>query len=294
MIEKVTLEDFGALNRHFHIYGIHSSALDHMDHYHDYYQVCYVVSGEIIHRKEKDTVTLRAGDAFIVPPGFVHSLHFENVHSEMYSLSFAQNLFPPEFSQSNAYQFLSSLQQEREGEITSAVHLRMGMDKPLRQSIEDLMKCLIRQQESKCPVELSAAPSLVMALLNLLSQSYYLQPQNYEEYQSLTEYSNTMHRCVQYVDQHYKEDISSDKLVRMFGISRSVFFSTFPHFAGMPLRKYIANKRILEAQILMRAHPNLTISQIAVEVGYEDDSTFYRNFVAITGTTPSKYKSCHK
>ena len=156
------------------------------------------------------------------------------------------------------------------------------------------MKCLVRQQELESPAELSAAPSLVTAILNFLSQSYYFQPHNYEEYQSLMEYSDTMRCCLDYVDKHFKEEITLDKLIKMFGISRSVFYSAFPHFAGMPLRKYIANKRIIEAQILMRSHPNMTISQIALEVGYEDESTFYRNFVSITGINPSKYKVGHK
>ena len=58
----------------------------------------------------------------------------------------------------------------------------------------------------------------------------------------------------------------------------------------MPLRRYIAQKRIQEAQALIRSHPEMPISQIALEVGYQDDSTFYRNFLQVTGLPPSRYK----
>ena len=291
MSELVTLENFGAAHRHYHIYRINSTSLDHLAHYHNYYQVCYVVSGEILHRQEKDTVALQAGDSFIVPPGFVHSLHFNNQYSEMYSLSFSHSLFPPGFSQSNAYQFLAGLQSGSSAMKSVVVRLRVPMEKTSRQSMEELMKCLIRQQETDCPQGLSAAPSLVASILYLLSQSYYRQAENVQKYDALADYSGILLQCIRYVDLHYKEPLSPTEVAKQFGLSRSVFFSAFPQFAGKPFRKYVAYKRITEAQMLMRTHPEQSISQIAEAVGYLDDSTFYRNFLQITGVTPSKYRA---
>ncbi len=291
MPERVTLENFQAAQRHYHIYRIHSTAVAHLNHYHDYYQVCYVVSGEILHKQGKDVVALQAGDAFIVPPGFVHSVHFNNAYTEMYSLSFSQTLFTPGFTQSNAYQFLAGLQTGVAAMEGETVRLRLSLDISLRQSMEDLMKCLIRQQESACPQGLSAAPSLVSSILYLLSQSYYGQPQNAHAYRALADYSGPMLQCIGYVDKHYKENLSPMELAKQYGLSRSVFFSVFPQFAGMPFRKYVASKRIAEAQMLIRTYPERPISQIANAVGYIDDSTFYRNFLQITGVTPSKYRS---
>ena len=77
----------------------------------------------------------------------------------------------------------------------------------------------------------------------------------------------------------------------VFSFAGSVFFSVFPQFAGQPFRKYVASKRIVEAQMLIRTYPDRPISQIADAVGYIDDSTFYRNFLQITGVTPSKYRA---
>ena len=44
----------------------------------------------------------------------------------------------------------------------------------------------------------------------------------------------------------------------------------------------------------MRTKPGLSVSQIAQELGYEDDSTFYRNFLQVTGMTPSQYRKLYK
>ena len=291
MAEFVTLEIFQATQRHYHIYRIRQTELNHKDHYHNYYQVCYVVSGELKHCQSRDTVTLSAGDAFIVPPGFTHSLHFDNAYTEMYSLAFDEQLFAPGFPQSNAYKFLESLQVKAAVPIHNSVRLQVTLSRSQRRLMESLLECLVRQQQEDCPLGLSAAPSLTASIIYVLAQSYYQQPQNTGELDELAIYNSTLLQCVAYIDQHFREPISLSDLAKRFGLSRSSFCSVFPQFTGMPLRKYIASKRIKEAQTLIRSHPNKPLSLIAAEVGYNDDSTFYRNFLQITGLAPGKYRT---
>lgn len=291
MAEFITLEHFHAASQRYHIYKIQKTEVDHLPHYHDYFQVCYVVSGEIIHRQNHEAVTLRAGDAFIVPPNFTHSLHFNNEHTELYSLAFEESLFHPGFPQSNAYSFLESLQRKATDPAQESVRLRVSMDKNHRKLMENLLECLVYQQQTVCPTDLSSAPSLTAAIVYLLAQCYYQQPHNTVELDALANYNSTLLQCVAYIDRHFREPISLDSLAKQFGLSRSSFCSVFPQFTGMPLQKYIAQKRIKEAQILMRTHPEKSISRIATEIGYQDDSTFYRNFLRITGVSPSKYRA---
>ena len=70
MPEFVNLDRLGAKERHYHIYRIRSSTVSHQDHYHDYFQVCFVTSGELLHRQGDEEVLLLPGDAFVIPPGF--------------------------------------------------------------------------------------------------------------------------------------------------------------------------------------------------------------------------------
>lgn len=165
------------------------------------------------------------------------------------------------------------------------------MDKNQRTLMEKLLECLIYQQQNTCPPGLSSAPSLTTAIIYLLAQCYYQQPQNTGELDRLANYNSTLLQCVAYIDQHFREPISLESLSKQFGLSRSSFCSVFPQYTGMPLQKYIAHKRIKETQILMRTHPEKSVSQIATETGYRDDSTFYRNFLRITGVSPTKYKA---
>lgn len=289
MSRLITLEHFQAEQRHYHIYRVHGSDLTHQTHYHNYFQVCYVVCGEIVHLQEGQAVHLGPGDAFIIPPGFPHSLHFESTYSEMYSLIFDESLFHAGFARSNAHQFLAGLQT---GSVLSgqAVRLRVMLDESQRTSILSLLDCLLRQQEVDCPAELSAVPSLISCVVYLLAQGYYQQPHNARQPDELMSYNSTLHQCTRYIDSHYKENISLTALAKQFGLSRSTFCAVFPRFTGLSVRRYIAQKRILEAQMLIRSSPELTLGEIAAEVGYEDTTTFYRNFLRIAGVSPSKYR----
>lgn len=290
MAEFITLDHLHAAQRRYHIYRIRKSQVDHQPHFHNYFQICYVVSGEIIHRQNSEAVALGAGDAFIVPPDFTHSLHFNNEQTEMYSLAFEQALFSPGFPQSNAYQFLDTLHTKAVAPTADSVRLRLNLNKSQRRLMESLLDCLMRQQQEDCPPGLSAAPSLVAAIIYLLAQGYYQQPQNAGELDELARYNGTLLQCVAYIDEHFREPISIAGLTKQFGLSRATFCSVFPQYTGMPLRKYIAQKRVKEAQTLIRAYPERSISAIATEVGYQEDSTFYRNFLQITGLSPAKYR----
>ena len=280
MPKLVTLKNLHADNNHYHIYRTRRSKVADQLHYHDYFQVCFVANGEIIHAQGNREERLCAGDAFLVPPGFVHRLTFGK-GAEIFSLSFDEFLFHPGFSYSNIYGFLTGLQKTAE---EGNVRLRVMLDEERYKSAHSILECLLRQQKEDLPAELSAAPSLIAALLYYLAQVYYSQD-------SVPGNSGAqLLQCLEYINDHYKEELSLSELAKHFGMSRSAFCTVFPRLAGMPLHQYVADKRITEAQMLIRTKPAWKLSQIAAEVGYSDDSTFYRNFVKICGISPAQYR----
>lgn len=291
MSELVDLSRFDAQQRHYHIYRIRNSLMDHLAHCHNYFQLCLVTSGRILHCQQGDSVPLGPGDAFIIPPGMTHSLHFDSPYSELYSLAFELSLFHPGFPRSSVYSFLSSLQSDAPGR---SVRLRVPLGETQYTGIQTLMDCLIRQQQDdRTPAELSAAPSLISSLLYLLAQSYYVQPHNSRQLGELDDGSSIILRCTRYIEQNYTQPLDLSSLARQLGLSRSTLCAVFPQFTGLSPHRYIAKKRIEAAQLLIRSHPELTLAQVAARVGFEEPSTFYRTFVRLTGLSPSRYRQLH-
>ena len=285
----VTLKDFNAEEQHFFVRYISDSKVANKSHYHNYYQLCFVEEGEIAHVQGGNSLILKKGDAFIIPPNFAHSIKFLNESSRIYSLSFDENLFCGSVSQSNAYQFLTSIRTQNSiGQQTAT--MKISLNEPKSAELKRLLDCLICEQENVSPLELSAATVIVTAIVYVIAQSYYQQQKNAKQLESFVHHGNVLLRCVRYIDLNYTKDISIDLVAKEFALSRASFCKEFPQFTGTSFKKYVSQKRITRAQSLIRNCPQKTLAAISEEVGYTEFTTFYRNFLRITGVSPQKYK----
>lgn len=290
MANKITLDFFNAQNKHYHIYKISHSEVAEAHHYHDYYQICYVSCGEIIHCQEDKEVHLIKGDAFIIPPQFIHSIKFSPPNSEIYSLSFNEKLFHTYFFYSNVYKFLTALNPKTFGEKKVNVRLKVILDKLQQDNIHSLLDCLLRETSSNYPQELNTTAILIAAILCILSQAYFSDPRNQTTFNKIESYSESIERCIQYIDQNFMQSITLGDLTKKFAMSKSSFTLLFSQIAGMPFKQYLNEKRIFQAQALIRLDNTLSFQEISELVGYDDFSTFFRNFVKIAGVSPSQYK----
>lgn len=292
MSNLITLEDFHAASAQYYIRRCADSFLSRAPHYHDHYQICYVLSGSITHCQGNDSVSLTKGDTYIVCPGFVHKLRFVDEHTELLMLDFSLSLLNADFRQSYAFRFLQDLQSHHD---TGVIPLQLTPDTDQRNSLEALFDCLIRQQNASCPAELSCAASLVAAIVYLLAQCYYDNPKSNRQPWNAADSAQILRRCIVFVDTHYTQNLSAESLAKKFGLSQSALSAAFQQHTGLPVHKYIVQKRIQKAQMLIRSQEDLALSDVADKCGYTDNSTFYRNFLKVTGVSPAKYKElCHE
>jgi len=289
-MQPLTLQDFDLpAGQNYHIYRIGDSRVAQKPHSHDYYQLCYVQCGSIRHGHTDTPVTLQAGDAFLVPPGFVHCVEFGN-SARIYSLSFTEDVFHAGFSYSNVYRFMTALKLETLGSQKLDVRLRIPLDSTRRHNLRSLLDCLIAEDEAGCPRELSAAASLIAAALCVVSQGYFAQPDGPAQLQKVEACRRAMADCLAYIDENYTKELTLQGLSRQFALSRSRFGMLFPQYTGTTLKRYIAQKRIAHAVMLLQS-TDLPVAQIGQAVGYEDMTTFYRNFAKLTGVQPTAYRS---
>ncbi|MGH4052697.1 MAG: helix-turn-helix transcriptional regulator [Clostridium sp.] len=95
-----------------------------------------------------------------------------------------------------------------------------------------------------------------------------------------------MSELLEYLENHYFEDVSNFKLAAQFSY-HPVYFNRILHEeVGMSLHQYIINLRITEVIHLLQ-HSSLPICQIAEKVGYSNAQYFSRIFKYKTGYNPS-------
>lgn len=97
-----------------------------------------------------------------------------------------------------------------------------------------------------------------------------------------------MGRVVAYVSTHLSDGISLEQLAAVACISRFHFARLFRLRTGMSPMQYVKRERIELAKYLL-ACQGVSISSIAVALGFFDQSHFTRVFRKVTGVSPGHY-----
>ncbi|MCR2806359.1 helix-turn-helix domain-containing protein [Paenibacillus soyae] len=95
---------------------------------------------------------------------------------------------------------------------------------------------------------------------------------------------------VQYMEQHYMEDLSLANIAYAVGYSKQHFQRKFKELYGMNPKPYLQRLRLLKGIQLLEEDSGLSIGEIAARVGMELNY-FVRLFKWKHGTTPAKYRS---
>ena len=106
--------------------------------------------------------------------------------------------------------------------------------------------------------------------------------------------SNLIQRITDYIDHHYKEDISRTKLAEMVFLSPDHLARVFKRDTGETLVKYITDKRMAAAKEML-SQSDTPIYQVALQVGYDNYSYFTKAFKQKVGLSPGDYrKQCQE
>ncbi len=96
-------------------------------------------------------------------------------------------------------------------------------------------------------------------------------------------------KVVDYIRDHFAEDVTLDEVSRMVDISPYYFSKLFKQEMGNGFIEYLTDIRIQKAKEYM-ANPKYSIKEICSMCGYADPNYFSRIFKKYVGLTPSEYR----
>lgn len=102
-------------------------------------------------------------------------------------------------------------------------------------------------------------------------------------------YFGDLQKAIEYVDDHFVGEITAAKLADLAGLSVPHFNRLFRKLLRLSPMEYVLSLRIQEAQRLLATTP-ATMSEIAAEIGFYDQSHFTKRFRKIAGMTPLAYR----
>lgn len=99
-------------------------------------------------------------------------------------------------------------------------------------------------------------------------------------------------KAVRYIEENLSKDISLKKMAREVGLSPYYFCREFKKCTGKSPKKFIIYQRIEKAKELLKK--GFKITDIAINVGFNDLPNFNKQFKKIIGMTPTEYRNLLK
>ena len=118
--------------------------------------------------------------------------------------------------------------------------------------------------------------------LAILSNQVFIQQENAEP--------PVIKRAREYIQEHQAEELSLNQVARAVNMSTFYFCKMFKKVAGINFTDYVARVRIEKSKNLL-LNPNLRVSEIAFEVGFQSLTHFNRVFKKLLGQSPTDYRA---
>jgi AraC-like DNA-binding protein len=117
--------------------------------------------------------------------------------------------------------------------------------------------------------------------LSMLSNQVVVQQENSEP--------PVITRAKEYIHEHQTEELSLGQVAKAVNTSTFYFCKMFKKVTGINFTDYLSRVRIEKSKNLL-LNPNLRVSEIAFEVGFQSLTHFNRVFKKILGQSPTEYR----
>lgn len=249
-------------------------------HFHDYYEIYYLVSGQRDYFIDNRTYHVEPGNIVLINKGVIHRT-IGNSDAQGYerALFYYEKHFEEEINQRFPNVDLFSI-------FNLDLHVftlpRENQKFIENQIVKIASECHNKPELYQEYIEVLFI-ELLMYLKRCINDSLTAVPQTTNL--KLAKISD----IIAFINNNYMHRLTLSLITEKFYISTSCFTKTFKDATGFTFVQYLNNLRIKHAQYMLRG-TDLTVSDIAERVGYESATHFGRVFKKITGVSPLTYR----
>lgn len=238
-------------------------------HDHDFAELVFVARGSLKHMHRKATVTLRAGDFFVIHPGLRHGYAELTRDAVVYNLLFNASLRDVAHlvaASPLARHVFPQTDDDRQPDVLGTTTAMQ------RRRVIRLLEEIRIEEHVQSPSSPTCCGALFAAVLARLSSGC---PQRDEKPPQTSK--EALARELDYIDAHLGERITMQTLHSIAGRSPSTLTRLFRDALGTSPIDYLIERRLDRAELLRRT-TQMPASQVAEACGFNDASHLARTF----------------
>jgi len=268
--QQFQVEVFDA-NRHFSV---------KYPHRHDFFEVLYLLKGSGYHVIDSNKYEIKPPCVFFMSPGQAHKLELSN-DIEGYIFIFTADFYLLNRSNQNSlieFPFFYTIHQDNPP-------LPLENENDIR-FLESLFRQSIAETRQTGDYTLEMLRSILDLILTTCGARYRVTANmlNKGKGQILVK------RFFHLLEENHQKNLSLSDYSGMIGITPNHLTQTVKLLTGKTSSQIIKAKQLMEIKRLL-VHTNLSVSEIANQLNFEDQSYFTKFFKRETGLTPLQYRT---
>ena len=268
--QQFQVEVFDA-NRHFSV---------KYPHRHDFFEVLYLHHGSGYHVIDGNNYEIKPPCVFFMSPGQAHKLELSN-DIEGYIFIFTADFYLLNRRNPNSlieFPFFYTIHQDN-----PPLHLTNPED-------VRFLEALFRQSIVEANANGESKMEMLRSILDLILTTC---AARYHENEHLSQKGKGQIMVKQFfhlLEENYAQNLPINRYAEMIGVTPSHLTQTVKMLTGKTSSQMIRGKQLLEIKRLL-AHTNLSVSEIASQLNFEDQSYFTKFFKRETGLTPLQFRA---
>lgn len=244
-------------------------------HWHTDIEILFVLQGHLCVTVNGVSHSVKPDEFLIIHTNHIHSLQSEN-GTTAYMIQISHSFFTENCEESH--------------EILFDMTLGKNTPKPI---INNLRYCFEQLCESPLPpdkYQYLHQKSLLYEILHLLIH-YFRHPNPVSVQISDTVYFQRLISIAQYINVHFREDLSLSSLSNQYGLAPAYLSRFFKKYMGMNFSSYLEMLRMNYAYEMLH-RTSLPILRICEEAGFKNYPVFVKKFKKKYGCTPHESRKC--
>ena len=257
-------------------------------HHHEYVEMIYVIQGSYRIDTGSEILSFEEQEFALIDPNMVHRDVYRDEPGEVLFLCMSESFFDELFLR----QLEGSSHADLTGFISNALYNPKRKSGCLRlrshhsqEEIEQLLFHLIREMEDHQGGYEYMIKGLITRVVNTLAPQIYQQLSTNE--QQL--YKKRLYEQVLDYMENHLADVTIEELSDVFHFQKDYFTRLIRQYGAVSFTETLKHMRIRKAAYFLQ-HTDMSISEIASRVGYQNESYFYRIFAESKGCSPASFR----